>query len=108
MITELKKDNLAEILINNKTVIVKYLKYDCSDCQKMLPKFEALGLNNKGASFVIVDTKKFPVAKKFADVTELPAFATFLNGNLVNHCHTLEGSKLEEIVEEVVVGYAPA
>jgi hypothetical protein len=45
-----------------------------------------------------VDAEKFPESRKLANVTNLPTFAGFKNGNLVKE---LQGNK-EETIKEVL------
>jgi hypothetical protein len=57
---------------------------------------------NETIPFVIVDAEKFPESRKLAKVDNLPTFATFKNGALVNQTQTNKAEVLAELVAEVV------
>ena len=52
--------------------------------------------------FVIVDAEKFPESRKLADVSNLPTFATFVDGNFVNQTQTNKFDVLKDLVNEVI------
>ncbi|CAA0148638.1 thioredoxin family protein [Tenacibaculum maritimum] len=102
MIQELNQDNLGEILKGNKTVIVQYSATWCGNCRIMKPKFKKLASENESVAFVIVDAEKFPESRKLADVSNLPTFATFVDGNFVNQTQTNKFEVLKDLLSEVV------
>ena len=101
MITELDKDNLQEVINNNETVVVQYSAGWCGNCRIMKPKFKKLAAENADASFVLVDAEKNPESRKLANVDNLPTFATFKNGTLVNQTQTNKFELLKDLVNEV-------
>jgi len=102
MVQELNQDNLAEIVANNKTVVVQYAATWCGNCRIMKPKFKKLATENENAVFVIADAEKFPESRKLATVDNLPTFATFVDGKFVNQTQTNKFDVLKELVNEVV------
>lgn len=102
MLTELKEDNLADIIANNPKVIVQYMATWCGNCRIMKPKFKKLASENEGIPFVLVDAEKFPASRKLAVVDNLPTFATFENGSKKNQVQTNKFDVLKELVNEVV------
>ena len=102
MVQELSQDNLAEIVSTNKTVVVQYAATWCGNCRIMKPKFKKLSSENEEMVFVIADAEKFPESRKLADVSNLPTFATFVDGKLVNQTQTNKLDVLKELVNEVV------
>jgi thiol-disulfide isomerase/thioredoxin len=60
---ELEKDNLQEIISNNKLVIVQYSATWCGNCRIMKPKFKKLSSENEEAVFLVVDAEKFPESR---------------------------------------------
>jgi hypothetical protein len=68
----------------------------------MKPKFKMMASQNETIPFVIVDAEKFPESRKLAKVDNLPTFATFKNGALVNQKQTNKAEVLAELVAEVV------
>lgn len=102
MVQELSKDNLIEVVAENKTVIVQYTATWCGNCRIMKPKFKKLSSENEGVIFVIVDAEKFPESRTLADVSNLPTFATFVDGDFVNQVQTNKFDSLKELVSEVI------
>ncbi|RXR22812.1 thioredoxin family protein [Flavobacterium stagni] len=102
MFQELDQDNLAEIVANNETVVVQYAASWCGNCRIMKPKFKMLASQNESIPFVIVDAEQFPNSRQLAKVDNLPTFATFKNGALVNQTQTNKAEVLAELIQEVV------
>ena len=102
MVQELEQDNLAEIIASNSKVIVQYSATWCGNCRIMKPKFKKLSAENEESSFVIVDAEKFPESRKLADVSNLPTFATFVDGKFVNQTQTNKFDVLKELVNEII------
>ncbi len=102
MFSEIQQDNLAEIVAANEVVIVQYAASWCGNCRIMKPKFKILASQNETVLFLIVDAEKFPESRKLAKVDNLPTFATFKNGVLVNQSQTTKTEVLTELVNEVL------
>ena len=98
---ELEKDNLQEIISNNKLVIVQYSASWCGNCRIMKPKFKKLSSENEDALFIMVDAEKFPESRKLATVDNLPTFATFKDGKYVSQVQTNKFDALKNLVDEV-------
>ncbi|MFD2602921.1 MULTISPECIES: thioredoxin family protein [Flavobacterium] len=101
MLQELEKDNLAEIVAGNETVVVQYSAGWCGNCRIMKPKFKKMATENENVTFVIADAENFPESRKLAKVDNLPTFATFKNGALVNQVQTNKVEVLTDLVNEV-------
>ena len=102
MFQELTEDNLAQIVSGNKKVVVQYAATWCGNCRIMKPKFKMMASQNESIPFLMVDAEKFPESRKLAKVDNLPTFATFKNGILVNQTQTNKAEVLAELVNEVV------
>ena len=102
MIKELEQDNLTQLVSENDTVVVQYSASWCGNCRIMKPKFKKLATENESMTFVMVDAEKFPESRKLATVDNLPTFATFKNGKLVNQTQTNKLEILTELVNEVI------
>lgn len=102
MVQELSQDNLASIVSDNRKVVVQYSASWCGNCRIMKPKFKKLSSENEEMVFVIVDAEKFPESRKLADVSNLPTFATFVDGNFVNQTQTNKFDILKDLVNEVM------
>ena len=88
MLLELEKDNLAEIIADNKKVVVQYSATWCGNCRIMKPKFKKESSSNEDITFILADAEKFPESRKLANVDNLPTFASFENGSLKNQVQT--------------------
>jgi thioredoxin 1 len=102
MVLELENDNLAEIVNSNNVVVVQYSASWCGNCRIMKPKFKKLASENESVTFVIADAENFPESRKLANVDNLPTFATFKNGTMVNQTQTNKAEVLIELVNEVL------
>jgi hypothetical protein len=60
-----------------------------------------MSTENEGTTFVIVDAEKFPNSRKLANVSNLPTFAGFKNGKLVNQVQTNKEDLLKTLLHEV-------
>lgn len=101
MLQELEKDNLAEIVSGSQVVVVQYSAGWCGNCRIMKPKFKKMASDNENVTFVLADAENFPESRKLAKVDNLPTFATFRNGQLVNQVQTNKVEVLTELVNEV-------
>lgn len=101
MTKELTEDNLQEIVSSNEKVVVQYAASWCGNCRIMKPKFKKLATENEKMVYVIADAEKFTESRKLADVSNLPTFATFVNGKFVNQVQTNKFEVLKELVSEI-------
>lgn len=101
MIQELEQDNLQELIQNNEKVFVQFAATWCGNCKIMKPKFKKLSGEREDATFVVVDAEKFPESRKLAQVNNLPTFAAFKSGELVNQVQTNKFEVLKSLIDEV-------
>ncbi|MFZ4261489.1 thioredoxin family protein [Sphingobacterium sp. HJSM2_6] len=101
MLQELSEDNLQDIINSNEKVMVQYAASWCGNCRIMKPKFKKLAGENEGVVFIIVDAEKFPESRKLANVNNLPTFAAFKKGSLVNQVQTNKIEGLTDLLNEV-------
>ncbi len=102
MFLELEKDNLAEVIAANEVVLVQFSASWCGNCRIMKPKFKKMASENENVPFLIVDAEQFTESRKLANVDNLPTFAAFKNGVLVNQTQTNKAEVLAELVAEVL------
>ncbi|OYU80058.1 MAG: thiol reductase thioredoxin [Flavobacterium sp. BFFFF1] len=101
MLIELTEDTLQSVVDNNAKVVVQYAASWCGNCRIMKPKFKKMATENESITFVIVDAEKSPESRKLANVSNLPTFAAFMNGKLVNETQTNKTEVLAELVDEI-------
>lgn len=100
---ELTSDNLDELVQQHEKVIVQFSAGWCGNCRLMKPKFKRLAGENEAVTFVIVDAEKFPNSRKLAKVNNLPTFATFSKGQLLNQVQTNKEETLKELIHEITL-----
>ena len=102
MLIELNEDTLQNIVDSNEKVVVQFSASWCGNCRIMKPKFKKLASEKENLTFVLVDAENSPESRKLANVSNLPTFATFVNGKLVNETQTNKAEVLSELVNEIV------
>ena len=102
MLIELNEDTLQDLVSNKEKVVVQFSASWCGNCRIMKPKFKKLSSENENLTFVLVDAENSPESRKLANVSNLPTFATFVNGKLVNETQTNKAEVLAELVKEIV------
>ncbi len=86
-----------------KSVMVQFSASWCGNCRLMKPKFKRLSNENENTAFVIVDAEKFPQSRKLASVSNLPTFASFKGGHLVNQVQTNKEEQLKSLIDEITL-----
>lgn len=101
MLLELEQDNLQELVANNQKVAVQFSASWCGNCRIMKPKFKKMATEKEDVTFVIVDAERFPESRKLANVSNLPTFAIFNGGALVDETQTNKADVLAELVNKL-------
>ena len=99
--TELTQDNLQEVVAANPLVFVQFGAGWCGNCKIMKPKFKKYASENPNATFVYVDAEAFVESRKLAKLDNLPTFAAFKNGALVNQVQTNKAEILKQFIDEI-------
>ena len=100
MLEEIKDDSLQQLVASQSKVIVQYSAGWCGNCRIMKPKFKKMAAENDSISFVVIDAEKNPNSRQLADVSNLPTFAAFENGRLLNQVQTNKAEVLKTFVDE--------
>ncbi len=98
---ELTKDTLEQIIKSEERVIVQYGATWCGNCRIIRPKFKKLSDKHENITFVYVDAEKMPQARKLANVTNLPTFAAFRQGELIKEAQGNKIELVEGLVDEI-------
>ena len=99
--TELTQDNLQEVVAANPLVFVQFGAGWCGNCKIMKPKFKKYASETANATFVYVDAEALTESRKLAKVDNLPTFAAFKNGALVNQVQTNKAEILKQFIDEI-------
>ncbi|WP_400192870.1 thioredoxin family protein [Hymenobacter sp. B81] len=96
-VTKASDAEFQQLLQDHDKVVVKYYADWCGNCRLFSPKFKRLSEHeaNQGVAFLDVNAEHSPEARKAAGVTNLPFFAVFKGGELVD---TVSASKEEAVV----------
>ena len=100
MLEELTTDTLQDIVNDNEKVIVQYAAGWCGNCRIMKPKFKRFSRDYDNIKFVLVDAEKLPNSRKLAQVDNLPTFAAFKDGKLLNQVQTNKTESLKSLIDE--------
>jgi thiol-disulfide isomerase/thioredoxin len=92
--------DFATKVSEHPVTVVKYFATWCGSCRLIAPKFEKLSNDEqfKDVTFLEVDAEANPEARKLAGVSNLPFFATFRNGQMVEGDFT---AKIESVSEMI-------
>lgn len=101
MFTELTEDHLQQLVQEHEKVVVQYGATWCGNCRIMKPKFKKLASENESIPFYYVDAEKLPESRKMAKVDNLPTFAIFRNGELINQVQTNQAENLQQLFSEL-------
>lgn len=101
MFTEITEDNLQQLIEGSDKAVVQFGASWCGNCRIMKPKFKKLASENEAVPFYYVDAEKFPESRKMAKVDNLPTFAIFKNGALVNQVQTNQAENLNNLFSEL-------
>lgn len=92
----------ANVSGNNK-VIIKYFADWCGSCKLFAPKYKRLSNDERfeGISFLEVNAEENETARAAAGVDNLPFFAIFSNGKLLEGTATSKEEKVVELLEKL-------
>lgn len=94
MFIEASADDLKAQIEQHQKVMVQYGATWCGNCKITKPKFKRFSREHEDVLFVYVDAEKYPESRKLADVSNLPTFASFKDGQLIEEA---QGNKIETI-----------
>lgn len=97
-VIEVDDHSFKEALEENPKVVVKYHASWCGSCRLFAPKFKRLSTSEEfeNITFLDVNTEQSPEARRMGEAKNLPTFAIFENGKLVE---SLASNKEERVVE---------
>ena len=100
MLNDLVTDNLKYEVDQFDKVLVQFSAGWCGNCRIMKPKFKKMANDNSNMRFYMIDAEKNPVSRNLAKVDNLPTFAFFKNGKLVDQVQTNKAEVLQNFVNE--------
>ena len=91
---EANADDLKSKIVEHQKVMVQYGATWCGNCKITKPKFKRFAREHEDILFIYVDAEKYPESRQLANVSNLPTFASFKDGKLVEEA---QGNKIETI-----------
>lgn len=90
-------------LSENDKVIVKYFADWCGSCKLFAPKYRRLSDDERFAdvAFLDVNAELNPEARQRANVDNLPFFAVFKNGELIEGMATVKEENVINMLEKL-------
>ncbi|MCB2410354.1 thioredoxin family protein [Hymenobacter lucidus] len=97
-VTKATDSDFQQLLETHEKVVVKYYADWCGNCRLFSPKYKRMAQaeQNQGIKFLDVNAETSPAARKLANVTTLPFFAIFKDGELLD---TVSASKEEAVAD---------
>lgn len=102
-VTNVTDQNFEEYLSKNDKVVIKYYAGWCGSCRLIAPKFMKLSEKeeNEGVTFLEVDAENSPKARSLAKVNNLPFFAAFKNGELVEGFPSTRIEAVDDLIQKL-------
>ncbi|ARS36983.1 thioredoxin family protein [Pontibacter actiniarum] len=96
-------DDFNQVLSSNQKVVVKYYADWCGNCRLFSPKFKRMSDDEAftNIAFVDVNAETSPEARKLANVTNLPYFAIFKDGQLVDSVAASKEDAVRELIHKL-------
>jgi len=95
--------NFASTLQNNKKVVVKYFANWCGSCKLFKAKFKRLSNDERfeDVHFIEVNAEENDEARRTAGVNNLPFFAVFQDGSLVEGISTTKEEAVVDLISKL-------
>jgi Thiol-disulfide isomerase and thioredoxins len=99
-IEKIQDNEFQQHLESGELLVVKYYADWCGNCKLIAPKFRKLAEAQEGNAvrFLDINAEENPEARKAAQVTNLPYFAVFKNGELKEGAATSRIQAVEEML----------
>ncbi|HCN06261.1 MAG TPA: thioredoxin [Bacteroidetes bacterium] len=103
MVQQLTDTEFKDALSKHERVIVKYYADWCGSCKLFAPKFRRLSEQEEfgDVAFLDINAETNPDARKMAGVDNLPFFATFRHGELVEGAATAREENVVAMLERL-------
>ena len=91
-------DNDVKNITNDKVIFIKFTATWCGPCKKVSPVYESCAEQNSDHTFYEIDIDDFSDLQDGENVSSIPYFIAYYNGNKID---SLSGSNKESLVEFV-------
>lgn len=95
--------DFEKTLSENSKVIVKYYADWCGSCKLFTPKFKRLSEDERfiGITFININAEENELARKKANVDNLPFFAVFKDGKIIDGIPTSKEDVVVELLNKI-------
>jgi|SRR6476469_7935626 len=102
--------NFEELLSQHPKAVVKYYADWCGHCRLLAPYYAWLAAQPQfqGLTFLRVNAETNPLARHRGRVNNLPFFAAFQQGQLLNFLSTTHKQNIDELAESLAAVTLPA
>ncbi|MCE7995503.1 MAG: thioredoxin family protein [Roseivirga sp.] len=102
-VTIVDDSNFKQELADNQKVVVKYFAGWCGSCRLFAPKYKRLSNDERfeGVTFLDVNAEQSPEARKAGEVKNLPTFAIFQNGELLESLASNKEDQVVSLIEKL-------
>ncbi|KXN68705.1 thioredoxin-like protein [Conidiobolus coronatus NRRL 28638] len=90
-------EEFQEIIAEEELVVIKFFATWCGPCKAVAKKFEALANEHTDFRVIEVDVDEFPDVVEECEVTVMPTFKLFSNGEEVKEVTGTEMAKIQEL-----------
>lgn len=96
--------DFSQLIQQHEKVVVKYFANWCGTCRLFSPKYKKISEKEEfnGVLFLDVNAEENPESRKLANVTNLPYFAVFKNGQLVSADTTAKEEGVEKLIRQIL------
>lgn len=103
MVTKVTDTEFNNMIENHEKVVIKFYANWCGICRLFTQKFTKISNKQeyKNILFLMVNAEENPEARRFANVTDLPFFATIQNGKIVDTICSSKEEKLQQILNSL-------
>ncbi len=102
-VQEINDDKFIDHVENNDKVIIRFYADWCGSCRLFEPKYKKLSEKDdfQEISFVDIDAENNPKARNAIGVDNLPYFAAFKQGDLVDKENTTNEDQVKELIKTI-------